>query len=90
MTDAEIKAIAAAAAEEAVAKMMLRLGFDPDSGAGEFAARRADFAYLRTIRLGSEIIKKQGLTTIVGVITTAVIAGLVAAFVKWSGWHPAS
>ena len=82
MTDAEIREIAEAAAEAAVNKTLLRLGLDPEDSAS-FADSKADFAYLRRLRVGSELFKKQGISTIASVITTFIIGALVAAAMKW-------
>ena len=86
MTDAEIREIAEAAADAAVSKVFLRLGIDPEDP-GALPERKADFDYLHRLRVGSELFKKQGLSTIASVITTFIIGALVAAAMKW--WpHP--
>jgi hypothetical protein len=82
MTDAEIKAIAEAAADAAIEKTLLRLGVDPDDKDG-FAETRKDFAYLRRLRVGAETFKRQGISTLASVITTFVIGSLVAAAYKY-------
>lgn len=82
MTDAEIKALAEAAAEAAVNKLMLRIGIDPDE-IDAFAKQRADFTYLRKLRIGSETFKRQGITTLASVVTTFIIGSIVAAIFKW-------
>lgn len=84
MTEFDMHRIAEAAAEAAVNKTLLRLGLDPEDKES-FADSRADFAYLRKLRVGSELFKKQGLSTLASVITTFVIGALVAAIYKW---HP--
>jgi hypothetical protein len=82
MTDAEIREIAEAAAEAAVEKTLLRLGLDPEDS-GAFAEWRKDYAYLRRLRIGSEIFKRQGLTTLASVLTTAIVGAALAALYRW-------
>jgi hypothetical protein len=81
MTDTEIQRIAERAADAAVDKMLLRLGIDPDNPA-ELPARKLDLEYLRRMRLGSDLFKKQAFTVIASAVTTFIIGAVVAAFYK--------
>lgn len=82
MTDTDdMRKIAEAAADAAVDKMLLRLGIDPDNPK-ELPERKLDLDYLRRMRLGSDLFKKQALTVIASAITTFIIGAAVAAFYK--------
>lgn len=68
MTDDDARAIARATVRE----MLLTLGADPD----EPTELQKDFAFVRTWRLSTEAVKRQGLLTAAGVIVTGAL-GLI-------------
>lgn len=85
MSEIEIKQIAEEAAERAVEKTLLRLGVDP-SIPEDFTAVKEDLAYLRRLRLGSEIFKKQGIATLAKIVTTAVVTAIVMFLLRHTDW----
>jgi hypothetical protein len=82
MTDAEIKALANAAAEAAVNKVLLRIGIDPEDE-NAIPSLKSDLGYLKRLHAGSETFKRQGITATATVITTFIIGSIVAAAFKY-------
>ena len=68
MTEDDARAIARATVRE----MLITLGADPD----EPTELQRDFAFVRTWRLSTEAVKRQGLLTAAGIIVTGVL-GLI-------------
>jgi len=68
MTEDDARAIARATVRE----MLITLGVDPD----EPTELQRDFAFVRTWRLSTEAVKRQGLLTAAGIIVTGVL-GLI-------------
>jgi hypothetical protein len=74
--------IADAAAEGAVRKFVLLIGYDPDKP----AELQKDLAHLQRWRIATDTIKTQGLKTAAGIIVTAILGALAVAF-KPFWWH---
>jgi len=68
MTEDDARAIARATVRE----MLITLGADPD----EPTELQRDFAFVRTWRLSTEAVERQGLLTAAGIIVTGVL-GLI-------------
>jgi hypothetical protein len=82
LTKYEAMEIAEAAADGAVRKFVLLIGYDPDNP-GEL---QKDLAHLQRWRLATDTIKTHSLKTAVGVIVTAALGALAVAF-KPFWWH---
>jgi len=86
MSHEEMREVAEAAADAAVARAFMLLGFDA-SDAKEVREMQADFLHLRNWRKSTEAVKRKALLTAVGVIVTGAIGYLLVAF-KWpTGGH---
>lgn len=75
MTEDEAEKIAKATVKE----MFLRFGVDLDEP-GEATAVKRDFAFMRSWRTSTEVVKQQGLITAVGVIVAGFLGWLFYAF----------
>ena len=78
MTEAEIKRIASEAAKASVEEMFLRFGIEANNP-DDIKALQKDFAHLRGWRESTDTIKRQGIITIVIVLTTGVLGLIWAA-----------
>lgn len=78
MTEAEIKRVASEAARASVEEMFLRFGIEANN-ADDIKALQRDFAHLRGWRESTDTIKRQGMVTIVIVLTTGVLGLIWAA-----------
>lgn len=72
MTEAEIKRVAGEAAKASVEEMFLRFGIEANNP-DDIKALQKDFAHLRGWRESTETIKRQGIVTIVIVLTTGAL-----------------
>jgi len=79
MTSEEAKAIAKAAATEAVHGAFQRLGVDED----DWTEVQRDMAFIRSWRQSSDAVKRQGLLTAIGIIVAGGL-GLIWLAVKGS------
>ena len=70
MTEEEARAIAKAAAGEAVDEAFRRLGVDM----ADWKEIQRDFAFVRNWRLSGEAIKRQGIVVAVGIVVTGLLA----------------
>ena len=78
MTEADIKRVASEAARASVEEMFLRFGIEA-SNPDDIKALQRDFAHLRGWRESTDTIKRQGIVTIVIVLTTGALGLIWAA-----------
>ena len=79
MSEAEVKAIAENAAEEALRKFLLVLGVDVSTGPATIELQR-DFHHLRQSRLTARTLWDKVLSAAAGSLGTAIVGGLVLYF----------
>lgn len=80
MTEVEAAAIAKRAAEDAVQRLLMRLGIDTEEPES-FATFRRNQQFLTEWRQNAEIVKKQGIRTVVGVLLAGALGWL--GYVFW-------
>ncbi|SCM71470.1 hypothetical protein KL86PLE_100222 [uncultured Pleomorphomonas sp.] len=85
MDDEDVKAVARAAAKEAVAEVFLALGISIESPDAVIEAQ-ADFRFTRDFRKSTDAVKRQGLLTMT-ILLVSGFAGLVWMAIRGSGPH---
>lgn len=83
--DEEIRAIARAAAKEAVAETFLALGIPTESAEAVIEAQ-ADFRFVRDFRKSTDAVKRQGFLTLT-ILLVSGLAGLIWMTIRGAGQH---
>lgn len=79
MNQEDVRAIAQAAAREAVREMLLTLGIDASNPEAIIEAQK-DFRAIRTWRQSSEAVQRQGILIAVGVLVVGFLGMMYAHF----------
>lgn len=79
MSPEEVKQIAAEAAEQAVAKMLLALGVDTTNPSAILEMQK-DFAHVRIWRQSVETVRTRGLIAATGIVVTGVLGAVWLGF----------